>query len=107
MEQGGLTVQYFERGRLEVNPATKKVGYSNSGDLLIAAAGWTQPQKFDLRLNLPDTLATSQGQTLEIQLAGQDGWLPADLQGKFAASGLKFGKIKAGSEVFRAYQAVD
>lgn len=107
MQQGGLTVQYFERGRLEINPTTKKVAYSNSGDLLMAAAGWPQPQKFDLRLNLPDSEATSQGKAFEIQLASEDGWLPGDLQGKFATYGLKFGRVKAGSDVFRTYQAVD
>ena len=110
MNRNGLTVQYFERGRLEYNPDTKKVGYSNSGDLLIAAAGWPHPQKFDLRLNLPETLTTTQGQTLEIQLSGEAGWQPPDLQGKFAASSLKFAPLKVGPEgvtVSRAYQAVD
>ncbi len=109
-EQDGLTVQYFERGRLEISPATKKVNYSNSGDLLIKAAGWPEPQKFDLRLNLPPNLATSQGQTLLVQVSNPAGWQPTDLQGKFASAALKFASIKlAGSNapLLRAFQAVD
>lgn len=109
-DQDGLSVQYFERGRLESNPSTKAVSYSNSGDLLVAAAGWTAPQKFDLRLNLPANLATSQGQTMLIQLSNSAGWLPTDLQGKFGPTALKFVSLKlAGSDtpVLRAFTAID
>lgn len=109
-DQDGLSVQYFERGRLEYNPATKAVNYSNSGDLLVAAAGWPAPQKFDLRLNLPPNLAISQGQTLLVQLSNSAGSLPGDLQGKFGSTTLKFASIKlAGSDtpVLRAFQAID
>ena len=109
-DQDGLKVQYFERGRLEYSPATQKVNYSNSGDLLITAAGWQEPQKFDLRLNLPSNLTTSQGQTLLVQVSNPAGWQPTDLQGKFATSTLKFASLKlAGSDtpVLRAFEAID
>jgi murein DD-endopeptidase MepM/ murein hydrolase activator NlpD len=109
-DQDGLSVQYFERGRLEANPTTKAVNYSNSGDLLVAAAGWPAPQKFDLRLNLPPSLAINQGQTLLVQLSNSAGWSPTDLQGKFGPTTLKFASLKlagADAPVLRAYQAMD
>jgi len=109
-DQDGLSVQYFERGRLEANPATKAVNYSNSGDLLVAAEGWPAPQKFDLHLNLPPNLAIIQGGTLLVQLSNSAGWSPTDLQGKFGSTALKFASLKlAGSDspVLRAFQGID
>jgi murein DD-endopeptidase MepM/ murein hydrolase activator NlpD len=77
--------------------------------LLIAASGWPQHQKFELHLNLPQDNATSQGQTLSIELSNPEGWLPADLQANFAASSLKFAKIKRDAPpfIFKAFQAID
>lgn len=111
-DQDGLSVQYFERGRLEYGPATKQVNYSNSGDLLIAASGWPAPQKFDLRLNLPSNLTVNQGQMVLIQLSNSAGWQPTDLQGKFGSLSLKFASIKlagaaSNTPVLRAFQAID
>lgn len=113
MEQNGLLVQYFERGRLEYDAAVKKVNYSNSGDLLIAAAGWPQPQKFELNLNAPEN-TISQGQVLSIKLSSPNqtsgGGQPAKLQGKFGPYSLKFTQGRpdpSGDVVFKALQAIE
>lgn len=111
LEQNSVTVQYFERGRLEYDQTSKKVIYSNSGDLLIAASGWLKPQKFQLNLKLPqNATAVRQGQTFSVELTSQDGWQPGDLQGKFAASPLKFSPVKTATSkatFFKALQAID
>jgi len=110
-EQAGLTVQYFERGRLEYNTATRKIAYSNSGDLLIAAQGWPAPAKFGLEINIPDNpLALNQGQILSVELVDQGSAAssepPVDLQGKFAASTLKFSPLKKDSSPAISYKAL-
>lgn len=111
LELNSVTIQYFERGRLEYDQTSKTVIYSNSGDLLIAASGWLKPQKFQLNLKLPqNATAVRQGQTFSVELTSQDGWQPGDLQGKFAAYPLKFNPVKTATSkatFFKALQAID
>lgn len=102
LTQNGLTVQYFERGRLEYNPSSKQVNYSNSGDLLLAARGWPRPDKFSLALNI-DSSKIIQGGLLSIQLSGEAGWEPASVQGSFGTDSLKFEQI--GAE-FKAFEPI-
>ena len=85
-----ITVQYFERGRLEYNPQTQKVDYSNSGDLLLAAKGWPLPAKFNLGLNFNSKIDL--GRTLAVRVWSDSGWQPESVQGKFGSNGLKFGQ---------------
>ncbi len=86
----GLTVQYFERGRLEYNPQTQKVDYSNSGDLLLAAKGWPLPSKFNLGLNFSSKIEL--GRTLAVRVWSDNAWQPETIKGKFGGDDLKFGQ---------------
>jgi len=90
-ESSGLTVQYFERGRLEAqgsNPAQM----SNSGDLLLEAKGWARPIKLPMDLNIADT-EIYQGRTLSIRLGVNGQWLPTDVQAHLGENSLKVEKV--------------
>jgi lysostaphin len=97
----GLTVQYFERGRLEYNPATQQVNYSNSGDLLLAAQGWPRPTKFSLALNFSPKIDL--GRTLALRLWNEDGVQPSDMQATFGDTSLKFGQV---GPILKAFEAI-
>ena len=53
MTEDGQTVQYFERGRLELRD--DKATLSTVGDLYLASAGWPRPLKAALNVTLPKT----------------------------------------------------
>lgn len=62
---GGRTVQHFERGRLEYDPATGALGAAAVGQELVAARGWPLPSRISLTLSQP---APGQGQTTVAEL---------------------------------------
>ncbi|NWJ49094.1 MAG: M23 family metallopeptidase [Chloroflexi bacterium] len=101
-ETSGLTVQYFERGRLE-SISGGNVHLSNAGDLLFTAKGWAQPLKLPLDLNIADT-EIYQGRTLSIRLSNDGKWLPIEVKGKVGDTELKFANV---SDVYKAFYPVD
>ncbi len=91
IESASLTVQYFERGRLEAQ-GSNPVQLSNSGDLLLETKGWARPIKLPMDLNIGDT-EIYQGRTLSIRLGGNGQWLPADVQAHMGENTVKLTKL--------------
>jgi hypothetical protein len=99
--ENNLIVQYFERGRLEVQPNIGVV-VSNSGDLLIEAKGWWRPLKLPLELNLDDT-EIYQGRTLAVRLDNGGLWLPENLKGAIGDTALRFVAVGSSFKALHAF----
>lgn len=101
LSQNGLTVQYFQRGRLEYDPSTKQINYSNTGDLLIAAEKWPQPEIYNFETNLGDKSEIGQGGLIAVKLWSSDGITqPQNLKGTFGSDNLRFGQVGTMLEAF-------
>jgi Peptidase family M23 len=99
--ENNLTVQYFERGRLEA-PPNAAVVVSNSGDLLIEAKGWWRPLKLPLELNIDDD-EIYQGRTLAIRLDNGGLWLPQNLKGTVGDTTLRFLTVGSSFKAFNPF----
>jgi murein DD-endopeptidase MepM/ murein hydrolase activator NlpD len=101
-ESEGLSVQYFERGRLE-QAGSNPVRLSNSGDLLLEAMGWPRPVKLPLELNIADT-EIYQGRTLSIRLDNNGKWQPSEIRGRLGDTALNIYRVNG---VFKALNPFD
>jgi len=102
--EDSTTVQYFERGRLELlkEGQTQKAILSAAGDLLIEAKGWQRPTKLSLELDIEDS-EIWQGRTLAIRLLGE-GWQAQKLQGTVGKDAVRFVQASP-SQAYKAFQA--
>jgi murein DD-endopeptidase MepM/ murein hydrolase activator NlpD len=105
LNENGVQMQYFERGRLELakDGQTQKVVFSNAGDALIAAKGWPRPTKIGFDMDI-DTNEIWQGRTLSMRLFN-DGWNwpPQKLQGTVGKDPLRFAQIGSLYKAFEAF----
>lgn len=99
LNQDGLTVQYFQRGRLEYDSTSHQINYSNAGDLLIAAQKWPQPAIFNFETNLSGS-QIGQGGLIAIKLWNDNNVQPQNLQGTFGSDKLRFGQVGTMLEAF-------
>ncbi|HEX2913455.1 MAG TPA: M23 family metallopeptidase [Chloroflexia bacterium] len=96
------TIQYFERGFLQIQGNTGQVETGNAGDALLKAKGWPRPTRLNIDLDI-DGNEIYQGRTLAVRLASDSGWEPKDLKGNVGEEALKLTKTGSAFWAFKAF----
>jgi murein DD-endopeptidase MepM/ murein hydrolase activator NlpD len=102
LQEAGTTVQYFERGVLQLKAnSNTTVEIASSGNALLEALDWPRPTGLNLELNIGEN-EIYQGRTLGIRLSPDFSWSPLNLKGNIGDEALKILQV---GEVYKSLKS--